>query len=87
MVIKNIFIGLLIGIVNASKSYEVTQPTLIILHTNEYRKEFHYYPFTVQLDRCFGCCNTVNDLSNKVSVPKNPEDLYISASNIVTGIN
>ena len=81
------FIGLLISIVNASKSYEVTQPTLIILHTNEYRKEFHYYPFTVQLDRCVGCCNTVNDLSSKVCVPKKPEDLNISASNIVAGIN
>ena len=87
MVIKNVFIGLLISIVNASKSYEVTQPTLIILHTNEYRKEFHYYSFTVQLDRCVGCCNTVNDLSNKACVPKKPEDLNISASNIVAGTN
>ena len=46
-----------------------TMPTLINLHPNEYRQEFHYYPFAVELDRCVGSCNTLNDLSNKVCVP------------------
>ena len=41
------------------------QPTLINLHPNEYSQEFHYYPFTVKLDRCVGSCNTLNDLSIK----------------------
>ena len=27
------------------------QPTLIDLHPNEYRQEFHYYPLAVKLDR------------------------------------
>ena len=39
------------------------QPTLINLHPNEYSQEFHYYPFSVKLDRCAGSCNTLNDLS------------------------
>ena len=36
---------------------------LIKLHSNEYSQEFHYYPFSVKLDRCVGSCNILNDLS------------------------
>ena len=45
------------------------QPTLDNLNPNEYSQEFHYYPFSVKLDRCVGSCNTFNDLSNKIYVP------------------
>ena len=31
----------------------------------------------VKLDRCVGCCNTINDLSNEVCVPNKTEDLCI----------
>ena len=41
------------------------QPTLINPHPNEYKQEFHYYPFAVKLDICLESCNTLNDLSNK----------------------
>ena len=37
----------------------MTQPTLIDLHPNEYRQEFHYCPFVVKLDRCVESCNTL----------------------------
>ena len=47
------------------------QIILIKLHSNEYSQEFHYYPFSVKLDRCVGSCNVLNDLSNKEIVPKN----------------
>ena len=72
------FVVLLTNIVNASNhtkyvslSYQKCkiQPTLINLYLNEYSQEFHYYPFAVKLDRCVGSCNSLNDLSNKVSVP------------------
>ena len=43
---------------------------LINLHPNQYNQELHYYLFAVKLDRCVGSCNTLNDLSNKVCVPK-----------------
>ena len=63
------------------------RPTLINLHPNEYRQEFHYYPFAVKLDRSVGSCNTLNDLSNKVCVPNKTEGLSPSAFNMIAGIN
>ena len=65
----------------------VIQPTFIILHPNEYSQEFHYYPFAVKLDRCAGNCNTLNDLSNKVSVQNKREDLNLRVFKMITGIN
>ena len=73
--LKKIFMGLLISIVNASDHTECSslsnqkcmiQYTLINLHLNKYRQEFHYYWFAVKLDRRVGSCNTLNDLSNKI---------------------
>ena len=93
--IKKIFMGLLIGIVNASNHSKcvslsnqkcMIQPTLINLHPNEYSQEFHYYPFSVKLDRCAGSCNTLNDLSNKICVPSKTEDLNLSVFNMITAI-
>ena len=84
------------SIVNASKhtkcpslSYQKCeiQTTVINLHPNEYSQEFHYYPFSVKLDRCTGSCNTLNVLSNKVCVPNETEDLNLSVFNMITGIN
>ena len=73
--IKKLFMGLLIITVNASNHIKCvslsnqkceTQPTFINLHPNEYSQEFHYYSFTVKLDKCVGYCNSLNDLCNKV---------------------
>ena len=73
--IKKIFMGLLVSIVNASNHIKAVllsnqkhmiQSTLINLHSNEYSQQFHYYPFLVKLDRCAGSCDTLDDLSNKV---------------------
>ena len=95
-VIKKIFSGLLIGLVDGSNHTKcvslsnqkcMTQPTLINLYPNEHSHEFHYYLFTVKLDRCVGRCNTLNDLSNKVCVPNKTEDLNLSVFNMITGIN
>ena len=49
------------------------QPTLNNLYPDEYSQEFHYYPFSVKLDRCTGSCNTLNNLSNKECVPNKTE--------------
>ena len=65
----------------------MTQLTLINLHPNEYIERLHYYPFAVNLDRCMGSFNTLNDLSSKVCVPNKTEDLNLSAFNMITGIN
>ena len=69
-IIKKMFIVLLSNIVKGSIHTKcmslsnqkcTTQPALINLHPNEYSQQFHYYPFVVKLDRCFGICNTLND--------------------------
>ena len=39
------------------------QRTLIKLHPNEYGQGLRYYHFAVNLDRCVGSCNTLNNLS------------------------
>ena len=95
--IKKIFIGLLTSIVvNASSLTKCVslsnqkceiQPSLINLHPNEYSQELHCYLFAVKLDRWFGSCNTLNDLSNKVCVPNEREDWNLCVFNIITGIN
>ena len=94
--IKKVFMGLLISVVNASNDTKcvllsnqkcMTLPTLINFHPNEYSQEFHYYPSAFKLDRCVGICNTLNDLSNKVCVPNKTEDLNLSVFNMITGIN
>ena len=85
--LNKIFIGLVTSIVNASDHTKcvsssnqkcTTQPTLINLHPNQYTQGLHYYPFAVNLDRCVGSYNTLNDLSNTVCVPNNAEDLNLS---------
>ena len=94
--IKKIFMGLLINIINASNHKKCLllnnqkckiQPALINLHPNEYSQEFPYYSFSVKLDRCIGSGNTLNDLSNKVCIPNKTEDLNLSVFNMITGIN
>ena len=90
------FITLLASIVNASihtkcvslskQKYEV-QPTFINLHPTECSQEFHYYPYTVKIDEGAGSCNAFNDISNKIYVPNNTEDLNLNLRNMITGIN
>ena len=95
-IIKKIFMGLLISIVNASNHTNwvslsnqkcMTQPTLTNLHPNEHIQESHYSPTAVKLDRYVGSCNTLNDLSNKVCVPNKTEDLNLSMLSMIKEIN
>ena len=94
--IKKIFVGLLICLVNGSNYTKcvllnnkkcMIQSTLIILHPNEYSEEFHYYSFSVKFDRCDGSFNALNDLSNKLCVLNKTGDLNLSVFNMITGIN
>ena len=52
-------------------------------HSNGYSQELYYYPFAVNLDRFAGSCNTLDDLSNKVYVPNETEDLYLNVFNMI----
>ena len=50
---------------------------------NEYSHKFHYYSFTVKLDRCIGSCNTLPDLPNKACNPNKTEDLNLTVFNMI----
>ena len=88
--------GLLIKLINASnhkkcislsnQKYEI-QSNVINIYPKDCSQELHYYPFSVKLDRYFGSCNTLNDLSNKICIPNETEDLNLSVFNMITGIN
>ena len=52
-----------------------------------YVTTIRYYPFAVNLDRCVGRCNTLNDLFNRVCIPNKAEDLNLNIFNIITGMN
>ena len=62
---------------------------LLLTYTlmNEYSQELHYSPFAVELDKCAGSCNTLNDLSNRVCVPNKTEYLNKKDFNMITGKN
>ena len=46
-------------------------------------KNFTTIHLRLKLDRCVGSCNTLNDISNKVCVPSETEDLNLSMLNII----
>ena len=52
----------------------MTLPTLINLNRDEYMKGLQYYPFAVNLDKCTGSCNSLNDLFNRIYIPNKTED-------------
>ena len=57
-IITKTFMGLLINI-NSFKISFVNYSTDYNLQPNEYSQEFHYYPFSVKLERCVRSCNTL----------------------------
>ena len=65
----------------------MARPTFIRLHRNERNAGLCCYLFAVNLDRCMGNCNTLNDLSNNVIVPKKTEYLNLSVLNMIAGKN
>ena len=85
---KNIFIGLLTGLVNGynhTKCVSLSnqkcqiQPNLFNLHPNEYSQELH----CIHLLHYYN----IHDLSNKVCIPRKIEDLNLRVFNMITGIN
>ena len=83
-IIKIIFIVLSTSIVNASnhtKCLSLSNQRCMIELT------FINLSPAVKLDRCFGSCNTLNDLSNNVCVPNKTEALNLGIVNIITGVN
>ena len=52
----------------------MTLRTLIDLNPDEYNQGLLYYTLMVNLDKCKESCNTLDDLSNSLCVPKKKED-------------
>ena len=65
----------------------MAQSTFINLHPNEYSQSLHCYPFAVNLERCVGSYDTLNDLSNRVCVPNKTKDSKLNVYGIITGKN
>ena len=55
----------------------MTQATLINFYPIQYNQQLSYYPYSVNLDRCVGHCNTFSDLSNRTYIRKKTEDLSL----------
>ena len=94
--IKEMFIGLLTGLVNVSNHTKcvllshqksMIQPVLINLHPNKYSQELHCYQFEVNLDRCVSSPNTLNVFSSKVCVPNKTKNVNLSVFNMNTRAN
>ena len=49
--------------------------------------ELDYYPFIVSLDKCNGSCSAVDNLSTKLCVLSEAEDLNVRVFNMITRIN
>ena len=63
------------------------QPTFINLHRNKYSKELCYYPFAVNLGWCVESFNALDDLSHRVRVRNEKEDLNFHVFNMIAEIN
>ena len=59
------------------------RPTLINLNPFE----LNYYAFMINLDKCNGSCNALDDLSAKISVPSKKKDINVKVFNMITKIN
>ena len=46
-----------------------------------------YYPFMVNLERCNGSCNSLNDPSGRICVANKTEYINLNVFNMITRIN
>ena len=65
----------------------MTRPTAIDWNSDSYNQVLHYYPFMINLDRCGGTCNTLDEPSGKICVPNKKEDINLYVFNMITEIN
>ena len=49
-------------------------------------RDYAIYPFADNLGKCVGNCNTFDDLSNRVCVSNETENLNLNVFNIITRI-
>ena len=71
--------------VSLSNQKCMTQSALI--NPNEYSQELCYYPFSNNLDGCAMSWNTLDNLSSKLCVQNEPENLNLHVFNMITETN
>ena len=64
----------------------MTRPTRIDLNPDKYNHGLCYYSLIINLDRCNGSSNTLDDLSDRICVPNKIGNANPSAFNMTTGI-
>ena len=61
----------------------MTIPILIELNP----ADLNYHSFMISLDKCNGSCNTIDNLSAKICVPTESEDVNVKVFNMIKRIN
>ena len=64
----------------------MTQTSPINFLPNEYSQELRYYPSSVNLDRCAGSCDTLDDFSSRIRNSNGTEDLNLHDFNMTIWI-
>ena len=65
----------------------MTQTTFTNLYPKKYSRDLRYYSFAGNLDRYAESFNTHGDLSSRVRITNETEDLNLHVFNIIIGIN
>ena len=60
---------------------------LIDLNPDECNQGLCYYPFMANLDTCSGSCNTLDNQSSKICVPKKTKEVNLNIFSMITRIN
>ena len=56
------------------------RPTFVVLNLFE----LNYYPFKINLNKCSGSCNSVDDLSTTTCLPNKTKEINIKVFNMIT---
>ena len=65
----------------------MTRTTLVDLNLDEYNRGLRYSPFMVNLHRCNGSFNTLDDPSGRIRVPNKTKEVNLNVFNTITRIN
>ena len=65
----------------------ISRPTLIDLNIDEHKQGFCYNSFMINLGRCNGSYNTLDNSSGRIYVPNEIENPNLSVFNMITKIN
>ena len=87
--VKQVFLALLsfIGFFATKYMSLNNKPCMTRLTMIEWNHIELNYPFMISVDRFFGNCNVADDLSMKICVPSETNDISIRLFDIVTRIN